>query len=61
MPLPRTESYNELVADGLVARAAGRLTGVARGLDPKAVSAPEVGFAELDAEYARLITRTLEP
>ncbi|WP_051515603.1 oxidoreductase [Candidatus Blastococcus massiliensis] len=34
-------------ADGLVARAAGRLTGIARGLDPKAVSVPEVGFAEL--------------
>jgi hypothetical protein len=34
-------------ADGVVARAAGRLTGIARGLDPKAVSVPEVGFAEL--------------
>jgi hypothetical protein len=34
-------------ADGVVARAAGRLTGITRGLDPKAVSAPEVGFAEL--------------
>jgi hypothetical protein len=34
-------------ADGVVARAAGRLTGVTRGLDPKAVSVPEVGFAEL--------------
>jgi Fic family protein len=34
-------------ADGLVARAAGRLVLVDRGLDPKAVSAPEVGFAEL--------------
>ena len=33
-------------ADGVVARAAGRLTGVTRGLDPKAVSVPEVGFAE---------------
>ncbi len=37
------------VADGVVARAAGRLTGIARGLDPKAVSVPEVGFAELGA------------
>jgi hypothetical protein len=37
------------VADGLVARAAGRLTGIARGLDPKAVSVPEVGFVELGA------------
>jgi hypothetical protein len=35
------------VADGVVARGAGRLTGIARGLDPKAVSVPEVGFAEL--------------
>jgi hypothetical protein len=34
-------------SDGVVARAAGRLTGVTRGLDPKAVSVPEVGFAEL--------------
>lgn len=33
-------------ADGLVARAAARLTGITRGLDPKAVSVPEVGFAE---------------
>ncbi len=36
--------------DGVVARAAGRLTGIARGLDPKAVSVPEVGFAELGVE-----------
>jgi hypothetical protein len=44
------------VADGVVARAAGRLTGIARGLDPKAVSVPEVGFAELgrDAYAAAL-------
>ena len=35
------------VADGLVARAAARLVLVDRGLDPKAVSAPEVGHAEL--------------
>ncbi|TQN37755.1 hypothetical protein FHU33_4421 [Blastococcus colisei] len=34
-------------SDGVVARGAGRLTGIARGLDPKAVSVPEVGFAEL--------------
>jgi hypothetical protein len=33
-------------ADGVVARAAARLTGITRGLDPKAVSVPEVGFAE---------------
>ncbi|TKJ27569.1 oxidoreductase [Blastococcus sp. CCUG 61487] len=44
------------VADGLVARAAGRLTGIARGLDPKAVSAPEVGFAQLGREaYAEAL------
>ena len=36
-----------------MARAAGRLTGISRGLDPKAVSVPEVGFAELGrAAYA---------
>jgi Fic family protein len=34
--------------DGLVARAAARLVLVGRGLDPKAVSAPEVGHTELD-------------
>ena len=43
-------------ADGVVARAAARLTGITRGLDPKAVSAPEVGFAELGREaYARAL------
>jgi hypothetical protein len=43
-------------ADGVVARAAGRLTGITRGLDAKAVSVPEVGFAELgrDAYAAAL-------
>ncbi len=40
-------------ADGIVARAAARLVLVDRGLDPKAVSAPEVGFAELDAAARR--------
>lgn len=39
-------------ADGLVARAASRLVLVDRGLDPKAVSAPEVGHAELHSDYA---------
>jgi hypothetical protein len=44
-------------ADGVVARATGRLTGVTRGLDPKAVSVPEVGFAELGREaYASALT-----
>lgn len=43
-------------ADGVVARAAGRLTGITRGLDPKAVSVPEVGFAEFGREeYARAL------
>ena len=40
-------------ADGLVARAAARLVLVDRGLDPKAVSAPEVGHVELEHEYAQ--------
>jgi hypothetical protein len=45
------------VADGLVARAAGRLTGISRGLDPKAVSVPEVGFTELGREaYDRALS-----
>jgi hypothetical protein len=44
-------------ADGVVARAAGRLTGITRGLDPKAVSVPEVGFAELGRDaYAAALT-----
>jgi hypothetical protein len=43
-------------ADGIVARAAGRLTGITRGLDPKAVSVPEVGFAELGRDaYAEAL------
>jgi hypothetical protein len=36
--------------DGVIARAAARLTGITRGLDPKAVSVPEVGFVELGRE-----------
>jgi hypothetical protein len=44
------------IADGVVARAAGRLTGITRGLDPKAVSVPEVGFAEFGREaYAQAL------
>jgi hypothetical protein len=39
--------------DGVVARAAGRLTGITRGLDPKAVSVPEVGFVELGPDAYR--------
>ncbi|RBY83484.1 oxidoreductase [Blastococcus sp. TF02A-30] len=43
-------------ADGVVARGAARLTGIVRGLDPKAVSVPEVGFAELGRdEHARAL------
>ncbi|RFU41577.1 oxidoreductase [Actinomadura logoneensis] len=39
------------VADGVIARAAERLTFVARGLDPKSLTAPEVGHLELAADY----------
>jgi hypothetical protein len=38
-------------ADGIVARAAQRVTFIARGLDPKALVAPEVGHAELRDDY----------
>ena len=38
-------------ADDLVARAAERLTLVARGVDPKAVSVPEVGHRERTDDY----------
>lgn len=38
-------------ADGLVARAAARLTLVTRGVDPKAVSVPEVGHRECADDY----------
>ncbi|TDD81181.1 oxidoreductase [Actinomadura rubrisoli] len=41
--------------DGLVARAAQRLTLVARGLDPKSLTAPEVGHAELAGDYAEAL------
>jgi Fic family protein len=37
--------------DGIVARAAERLTLVARGLDPKSLVAPEVGHAALADDY----------
>ena len=37
--------------DGVVARAAARLTLVTRGVDPKSVSVPEVGHLELGAGY----------
>jgi hypothetical protein len=38
-------------ADGIVARAAARLTMISRGLDPKAVTVPEAGHLERQAEY----------
>ncbi len=38
--------------DGIVARAASRLCLITRGLDPKAVSVPEVGHVELASSYA---------
>lgn len=41
--------------DGIVARAAQRLTLVSRGLDPKAVVMPEVGHLELATDYADAI------
>jgi Fic family protein len=40
------------VADGLVARAAARLVLIDRGLDPKAVTAPEVGHVELEHAHS---------
>lgn len=42
--------------NGLVARAAGRLVLISRGLDPKAVTAPEVGHAD-DASAYRAAVR----
>jgi len=39
-------------ANGLVARASARLVLIDRGLDPKAVSAPEVGHVELERSGA---------
>jgi Fic family protein len=38
-------------ADGIVARAAARLTLIDRGFDPKSLSAPEVGHVELGSAY----------
>ena len=38
-------------ANGVVARAAARLTGVAAGLDPKGLAVPEVGHLRHAAEY----------
>lgn len=41
--------------DGIVARAAQRLTLVARGLDSKAIVMPEVGHLELESDYAAAV------
>jgi len=41
--------------DGIIARAAERMTLVERGLDPKSLTAPEVGHAELAEEYAQAL------
>jgi hypothetical protein len=38
-------------ADGVVARAAARLTAVATGLDPKGLAVPEVGHLRREREY----------
>lgn len=43
-------------ADGVVARAAYRLTLIGRGLDPKSVSVPEVGHVELGRDYDVALT-----
>lgn len=42
-------------ADGIVARAAARLTLVTRGVDPKSVSVPEVGHYEQAEDYHRTL------
>ncbi len=47
-------------ADGLVARAAARLVLVDRGLDPKAVSAPEVGHLELGDGHGHAYAEALQ-
>ncbi|HEY6745480.1 MAG TPA: oxidoreductase [Mycobacteriales bacterium] len=49
--------------DGVVARAAARLTLVTRGVDPKSVSVPEVGHLERAEEYRTALEayRTGEP
>jgi hypothetical protein len=39
-------------ANGLVARGAARLVLLSRGLDPKALTSPDVGHVELRSEYA---------
>lgn len=41
--------------DGVVARAAFRLTLIDRGVDPKSLAVPEVGYVELDSAYREAI------
>ena len=41
-------------ADGVVARAAARLTAIASGLDPKGLVVPEVGHLRHEVEYRQL-------
>lgn len=43
-------------ANGVVARAAARLTAVSSGLDPRGLAVPEVGHLRHAAEYRRLAT-----
>jgi hypothetical protein len=49
--------------DGMVARAAARLTLITRGVDPKSVSVPEVGHLERVGDYRAALNgyRTGEP
>jgi Fic family protein len=43
-------------ADGVVARAASRLTLIDRGLDPKSLASPEVGHMELGPAYPEALS-----
>ncbi len=47
-------------ANGLIARAAARLVLITRGVDPKAVSVPEVGYAESRDAYVGRVAAYLE-
>jgi hypothetical protein len=48
------------VADGVTARVAERVVLVARGVDTRAVSVPEVGHAEFARSYAPLLAAYAE-
>ncbi|MFB9906243.1 oxidoreductase [Allokutzneria oryzae] len=43
-------------ADGVVARAAGRLTAIATGLDPKGLAVPEVQWMRKPEEYRKAVS-----